>query len=178
MASDYGLAFGFRRSDETVRLSEGRLKTPATGPILLMGTAVEIDPANAGYLRVAAANAHQRPGTCGLLVQEEAWDRSIYEAEIIDSYGLMFTKPNRLSVLTTGAGAKVWMQNQSARTRADGRVFNAVTMFVATNVAVGRGLAWNGTAFVDVADPRDVTSFGEVTYFDSARSYVEFVLAR
>jgi hypothetical protein len=178
MASDYGLAFGFRRSDESVRVSEGRLKTPATGPVLLQGTAVEIDPVNAGYLRVAGAGVHKRPGTTGLLIQEEAWDRNILtESNWVDSYGLMFTKPNRLSVVTSGAGTKVWMKNIPAKTRGDGRVMNAVTMFLSAGVAVGRGLAWNGTAFIDVADPLDATSFGEVTYFDGSRGYVEFVLA-
>jgi hypothetical protein len=162
MASDYGINFGFRRSDESVRTSEGRVKTPATGPLLLIGTAVEIDPVNGGYLRVAAAAAKPRPGTCGLLVQEEVWDRSIYERERVDSFVLGLAKPNRLSVITTGAGTKV----------------TATTMFLATNVAVGRGLAWDGAKFIDVADPTDPTSFGEVTFFDAAKGYVEMVLAK
>jgi hypothetical protein len=178
MASDYGINFGFRRSDESVRTSEGRVKTPATGPLLLIGTAVEIDPVNGGYLRVAAAAAKPRPGTCGLLVQEEVWDRSIYERERVDSFVLGLAKPNRLSVITTGAGTKVWFKNTGAQNRADGRSITATTMFLATNVAVGRGLAWDGAKFIDVADPTDPTSFGEVTFFDAAKGYVEMVLAK
>ena len=38
MASDYGLHFGFRRSDETLRVSEGRFRTPVTGTALLIGS--------------------------------------------------------------------------------------------------------------------------------------------
>jgi hypothetical protein len=178
MASDYGLNFGFRRSDESVRLSEGRFKTPATGANLLLGTAVEIDPANPGYLKAAPAGAGIRPGTCGLLVQEEAWNRSIYEAQQVDSFLLGIAKKNTLSVVTTGAGTKVWLKNTGLQNRADGRTIAAVTMFDPTSVAVGRGLAWDGTKFVDVADPLDATSFGEVTFFDAAAGVVELVLGK
>ena len=178
MASDYGLNFGFRRSDESVRVSEGRVKTPKTGPLLLIGTAVEIDPVNAGFLRVAAAAAKPRTGTCGLLVQEEDWDRTIYQADHIDSYGKGVAKPNRLSVITSGPGVKVWMQNTAAKSRADGRSIAATSMFIATGVGVGKGMSWNGTAFVVVIDPTDPTSFGEVTFFDAAKGYVELVLSK
>lgn len=178
MASNYGLNFGFRRSDESVRVSEGRVKTPATGPLLLLGTAVELDPATAGYLRVAANAAKPRPGTCGLLIQEEIWDRSIYESNIVDSFTLGVAKANRLSVITTGAGTKVWFQNTASQTTADGRAIAAVTIFNPASVAVGHGLSWNGTTFINIADPTDPTSFGEVTYFDSAKGYVEMVLQK
>lgn len=176
MASDYGLNFGFRRSDESVRVSEGRVKTPATGPLLLLGTAVTIDAANPGYLKVAPTGAHPLTGVTGLLVQEEIWDRNIYERQRVDSFVLGVAKPNRLSVITNGPGTKIWLKNTAAQDRADGRHIDAVTMFVATNVAVGRGLAWNGTAFVDVAAPDDPTSFGVVTAFDSSKGYLELVL--
>lgn len=178
MASDYGVNFGFRRSDESVRVSEGRVKTPATGPLLMLGTAVEIDPVNAGYLRVAAGGAKPRTGTCGLLVQEEIWDRSIYGPERVDSFQIGVALPNRLSVITNGPGTKVWFKNTGAQSRADGRSLSAVTMVTLTGVAVGRGLAWDGTFWVDVADPTSATSFMEVTYLDSARGYVEAVLTK
>jgi len=175
MASDYGLNFGFRVSDESVRTSNGRLKTPATGAVLLQGTLVQQDAAT-GFLKVAAASAPLAPHTCGLLVQEEVHDRSIYESEQVDSFELNKTKKNRLSVITTGAGVKVWFKNTAAVTRADGREIDAVTMFVATNVAVGRGLAWNGTAYVDVASPIDASSIGEVVEYDAAKGLVHVVL--
>lgn len=180
MASEYGLNFGFRRSDEVVRLSEGRVKTPKTGPALLIGTAVEIDPDNGGFLRVAAANKGVRPGTCGLLVQEEEWDRTIYQSSSMDSFGYGRAKPNRLSVISTGAGTKVWYKNTGAQSRADGRNVPAVTMFLAAGVAVGNGLVWNGTQFADAGAVAvdDPSVFMEVTYFDAAKGYVEAVLTR
>lgn len=178
MASDYGLNFGFRRSDESMRVSEGRVKTPATGAALLLGTAVELDPANAGYLRAAANAAKPRTGTCGLLVQEEIWDRSVYEADRVDSFVLGVAKKNRLSVITNGAGVKVWFKNTAQQDRADGRSIAAVTMFTSTSVAVGRGLAWDGTKWIDIADPTSATSFMEVTYYDAAKGYLEAVLTK
>jgi hypothetical protein len=176
MASDYGLNFGFRVSDESRRSSMGRVKTPKTGPNLLLGTAVEIDPANPGYLRQAAAGAKPRTGTCGLLVQEEIWDKPIYGPEYLDSFSLGVAYPNRLSVITNGPGTKVWFRNTAAQTRADGRAISAVTIFLTASVAVGRGLAWDGTHWVDVADPTDPTAFGEVSFFDATRNYVEVIL--
>jgi len=175
MASDYGLNFGFRVSDESRRSSMGRVKTPATGALLLCGTAVEIDPANAGYLRAGAAGITLRTGASGLLVQEEAWDIPIYGPEYVDSWYLGVCKPNRLSVITSGPGTKVWFKNTPAQNRADGRQIAATSMYTGTPV-VGHGLAWSGTQWEDVADPLDPTSWGEVTYFDPTRNYVELTL--
>lgn len=175
MASDYGLNFGFRVSDESSRSSNGRLKTPA-GSALRLGSAVELDPAAAGYLRQAASAAKPRTYTCGLLVQEEIWDRGLYEAQELDSFSLGVAKANRLSVITNGAGTKVWLKNTGAQTRADGRVIGAVTMYDVTSVAVGRGLAWDGTKWIDVADPTAATSFMEVTSYNATTTLLEAVL--
>lgn len=147
MASDYGLNFGFRRSDETMLVREGRLKVPATGTFRL-GSLVEFDPAAAGYLKVAPASAVGEGGTVGLLVQEEVWDRSIYAPHTIDSYYLGIARNNRLGVIAAGAGAKVWFKNTAAQTRADGRVISAVSMVdFTTPPAVGDYLTWSGTQF-------------------------------
>lgn len=180
MASDYGLNFGFRVSDESVRSSMGRVKTPKTGPNLLLGTAVEIDPTNAGFLRQAASGVKPRTGTSGLLVQEERWDSPVYDQAIsfVDSFSLGVAYPNRLSVITNGPGVKVWFKNTAAQNRADGRNIAAVTMFISTGIAVGRGLGWNGTNWVDVADPTAATSFMEVTYYDASRAYLEAILQK
>jgi hypothetical protein len=176
MASNYGRNFGFRVSDETRRSSNGRFRTPV-GSALLLGTAVEINPSSAGYLQVGGSGGVKpRTGTCGLLVQEEAWDRSIYQSDLVDSFQLGTALPNTQSVITNGPGTKVWFKNTGAVTRADGRVIPAVAMFTVTSVAVGRGLAWNGTVWVDVADPTAATSFMEVTYYDSNNAYVEAIL--
>ena len=113
MASDYGLNFGFRRSDESMRVAEGRLKTPAADPVLLLGTAVKQDTATPDRLEVAAADEALVTGFSGLLLQEEVWDRSFYEQQIVDSFELGKAKKDRLSVITSGAGVKVWMKNTS-----------------------------------------------------------------
>ena len=177
MASDYGLNFGFRRSDESVRVSEGRIKTPATGPLLLIGTLVTIDAANAGYLKVAPAAAPVVPGVTGLLIQEEVWDRSIYERDRVDSFVLGLCKPNRLSVISTGAGTKFWLKNSAAQVRADGRSIDAVQMFVPTGITIAGGLAWDGTHYINVA-AGDPTQVATVTFFDATKGLVEAVLTK
>jgi len=174
MASDYGLNFGFRRSDESVRSSEGRLRTPATGAVLLQGTLVTIDPANPGFLKVAAANAPVVPGVTGLLVQEE-FDRSIYESDRVDSFVLGLTKKNRLSVITTGAGTKFWLANTAAQNRADGRSIAAVTMFSATGIALGDSIGWDGAKYVK-ADGTTVKPVATVTFLDTTAGRLEAVL--
>lgn len=150
--SDYGRNFGFLRSDEHVRVSEGRFKTPV-GSSLLLGTVVEIDPASAGYMKQSATNPTFITGYCGLLLQELAWDRSIYDAPAdgLDSYQLGVAKADRLSIITGGHGVKVWYKNTASETRADGRAISARTMFTAAGVAVGDVLGWDGSKFVEVA---------------------------
>ena len=177
MASDYGLHFGFRRSDESLRVAEGRFRTPATGTALLIGSCVEIDPAAPGYLRVAAANALPRTGICGLLLQEEDWDVSIYAADNFDSYGKGTAKKNRLSVVTNGSGGKVWFDNRAAITRADGRVLPAVSIveFVG-GLAVGDKLGWNGTKWAKtIVAGQD---HFELTEVNTAKEYVEAVFTK
>jgi hypothetical protein len=149
MASDYGLNFGFRRSDESVRVSEGRLKVPTTGTFRL-GSQVEFDPANPGYLKVSASGEEVTGGGyTGLLIQEEIWDRSIYAPTRIDSFYYGVARNNRLAVITSGAGTKVWFKNTPAQTRADGRVIAAVQMVdFTTTFGIGDFLTWNGTNWV------------------------------
>lgn len=175
MASTYGLNFGFRISDESRRWTAGRWRTPATGSALLLGTAVEQDPAAPTVLKVSAANAKLLPGVRGLLLQEE-FDYSIYETDITDSFTRGVAKLNRLSVVTGGEGVKIWLKNTAGSTRADGRVIPAVTMFDATSVAVGRGLAWDGSKWVDVADPFGATSWMTVTSYNATTGRLEAVL--
>lgn len=148
MASDYGLNFGFRRSHEGLSVREGRQKTPV-GASIRQGAWVELDNANPGYLKVAASGAAPLSGVRGLLVQEE-FDRSIYQPDRWDSFGLGVTKPNRLSVVLGGAGTKFWLRNTAGQTRADGRVIGAVTMFTGTPVQ-GGVLTWNGSSYVAAA---------------------------
>jgi len=175
MASDYGLNFGFRRSDESSRVSEGRVRTPKTGAALLLGTCVTIDAAAPGYLKVAAAAAPPVTGVTGLLLQEEIWDRSIYQSDRVDSFVLGVALKDRLSVITNGAGTKVWFKNTLAQTRADGRVIPAVTLVDLTGAVVGGGLSWNGTTWVASA-AGDAATHMVITDLDAAKGYVEAVL--
>lgn len=177
MASNYGPAFGFRKSDESVRRTEGRYRTPATGSTLLQGTCVEIDPSNAGFLRVGAANVKARTGICGLLTQEEAEFRTIYESLVIDTYALSATYKNTLSVVTNGAGTKIWLKNTAAITQVDGRPqIPAITMFVTTSVAKGVQLGWDGTHWAYVDGSTITNGHMEVVEYDSANQYLEATL--
>ena len=182
MASDYGLNFGFRRSDESLRVAEGRFKTP-TGEAgeMLLGSWVEIDPnetdgpLGSGRLRQAAAGVEPRPGICGLLLQEEIMIRSLYEHEQVDSFQIGVSKPDKLSVITNGPGVKVWFRNTPQQDRADGRVIPAVTIVDLTGVSVGTGLEWDGTQWV-AADAGGVHM--EVTFVDTDNEFVEATLLR
>lgn len=174
MASDYGLNFGFRRSDESLRLSEGRFKTPV-GSTLKLGTAVEIDPASAGYLKQSAANAVPVPGKSGLLLQEENHLRNTYDTWGYDSFDMGIAQADKLSVITSGAGVKVWFKNTAGETRADGRVISAVTMFTAAGLAVGERLGWDGTKWVE-SDGSTIPHWFVLTSVDVAGGYVEAVL--
>jgi hypothetical protein len=180
MASDYGLNFGFRRSDEVVRISEGRYRTPKTGT-LLQGTAVEINFATPGYLKAAAAGARPRPGVCGLLVQELAHIQSIYDLPRVTSFDLNKTKPDALSVITNGPGVKVWFRNTPAQLRVDGRQIPAVTMVAGLGtLEPGDYLGWNGTAFAEVGTgptgPIPDTAFGQVLTVNPSKGMVEVTL--
>ena len=177
MASDYGLNFGFRRSDESVAVREGRLKTPLTGTFRL-GSLVEFDAANVGYLEACAASAVGEGCTVGLLVQEEIWNRSIYETMHLDSFGLGVAYNNRPSVIVAGAGTKVWFKNTPAQTRADGRVIAAVTMVDFTTPPAPMGyLTWDGTKFTAVGATA-ANSMLRTTWVDTAGLTVEAVLTR
>lgn len=175
MASDYGLNFGFRRSDESMRTSDGRLKTPATGTFRI-GSLVTYDAATPGYLKAAAANEVGDGATVGLLLQEDSWDRSIYQGRILDSTMLGTAINNRNAVITSGAGTKVWFKNTAGSTRADGRVIAAVTMVDLTGVAVKDFLTWDGAKFIKGTGAAD--SMLRVTVVDAANGYCEAVLTR
>jgi len=175
MASDYGLNFGFRRSDESVRVSEGRLKTPVTGTFRL-GSLVTFDSANPGRLAAAAAGAVGDGATVGLLVQEEVWDRSIYETSHLDSFSLGLARNDRPAVITAGSGTKVWFKNTAGSTRADGRTTTAVTMVDLTGVNVLDYLTWDGAKFIKGTGVAD--SMLRVTSVDATNGYCEAVLTR
>lgn len=178
MASDYGLNFGFRRSDESNATREGRFKTPTT-PALLIGTAVELNPASAGYLKQSANAAVPLTGVHGLLVQEESHIQgSIFASRGVgleghDSIDLGTAKVDQLSVMW-GGPSKVWLKNTLAYSRA-GRTKSAITMFTAAGVAVGDGLGWDGSKWVE----NSTQTWMRVTYVDltvTGAEYCEAVL--
>lgn len=154
MASDYGLNFGFRRSDESMATREGRFKTPATGTPLRQGTAVSIDPANPGYLKASSSGAAPVSGLRGILVQEESHIYSAFTEQAHDSYSLGVTKNDSHAVMWAGIGTKVWFRNTPARDRF-GRHADAVTMVDLTGVGVGDSLGWDGTKWHKAAGAAD-----------------------
>lgn len=148
MASDYGSNFGFRRSDESMAIAEGRFKTPATGAALLHGTAIEINPASAGYVKASAVDTVPTGGFHGLLVQEDSHLFGLYERNWKDTADLGVSKKNTLCIIRSGAGTKVWFRNTAQTTSPDGTVTPAVTMFTQGTIAVGTFLTWNGTVWI------------------------------
>jgi hypothetical protein len=171
MASDYGVNFGFRRSDESMAIREGRLKVPTTGTFK-QGDCVVFDTANAGFLTLGAAGEEAVSGWSGILVQEEVWDRSIYGVNTLDSFNLDEVLNNRLAAIWSGAGVKVWMRNTAEQVRADGRTIPAATRWVTTGVALGDYLGWNGTAWAKTTTAAE--QFMRVTLVSG--EYVEAVL--
>lgn len=151
MASDYGRNFGFRRSDETMAIREGRQKVPAVGTFR-QGECVVIDPANPGFLKRGAAGEPAVAGYSGMLVQEEIWDRSVYGRQVLDSFALDEVLNNRLATIWSGAGTKVWFRNTVGQTRADGRVIAAAGLLASpATIAAGDLLGWDGTRWAEVA---------------------------
>lgn len=177
MASDYGLNFGFRRSDESMATREGRFKTPATGDPLLIGTAVEIDPATPGYLMPSGAAAAKVSGLRGILVQEESHLGSIFALGADfngghDSLDLGKAKLDQLSVMWAGIGTKVWFKNTPAYDRG-GRHRDAVQIVDLTGVTVGESLGWDGSKWAAAAGAGD--SWLTVTHI-TGTDYCEAVL--
>lgn len=175
MASDYGLNFGFRRSDETNATREGRSKTPATGNPLLLGSAVMLDSAAAGYLKQCPANTAPVTGLTGLLVQEESHLAGIFTTPGYglghDSLDLGLAKLDQLSVMW-GGPSKVWFKNTPAYSRGS-RSKGAVSIWTPTGVGVGDGLGWNGTKWIKAVSGT-TPAWMTVTAFDTSVSGAEY----
>lgn len=152
MASDYGLNFGFRRSDESMATREGRHKTPKAGNQLRQGIAVELDPATPGYLKVCAADAPPVSGLRGVLVQEESHIGSVFDGSTYghDSLDLGLCKRDQLSVMWAGVGTKFWFRNTDAYARGD-RNRDAVEMVTEGGLVVGDQIGWDGAKWVEKA---------------------------
>lgn len=178
MASDYGLNFGFRRSDESVAVREGRLKVPLTGTFF-QGELVMFDAASVGFLKAGTAGVIGEGGTVGLLVQEEAWERSLYETSHLDSFSLGAIKNNRPAAIWSGAGTKIWLANTAGQTRADGRVISAVVRVEQTGPlpAVLDYLTWDGSKYTNTSATA-ANSMLRITSVDATNQVYEAVLIR
>lgn len=175
MASDYGRNFGFRRSDETMAIREGRQKVPATG-VFKQGQCVVIDPANPGFLKLGAALEQAVAGFSGMLIQEEIWDRSHYGRQVLDSFAMDEVFNSRLATIWSGAGTKVWFRNTVAQTRVDGRVIAAAGLLASpATIVAGDRIGWNGTLWAETAIEADAHF---VCTLSNGLDYVEAVRLR
>lgn len=179
MASDYGLNFGFRRSDESMATREGRFKTPLAGNPLLQGSAVQLDPATPGYLKQVTAAVAPVSGLHGLLVQEESHIPDLFNRiDVIghDSYDLGLCKKDQLSVMWAGVGTKVWYRNTAAYSRGV-RSKAAVTVVDVTGVGIGDSLAWDGSKWIKATGATGWLTVTAVTGTGAtAGAYVEAVV--
>ncbi len=175
MASDYGLNFGFRRSDESMRSgTEGRQTVPATGTFK-QGDFVTLDPGNAGFLKKADANAPIRPGFTGLLIQENAWDLPINANQVLNTYDLDVVYNSQLAAIWTGGGLKIWLRNTPATNNRGQRPRAAVTKVTVTGLVIGDFLAWDGAKYVETAN--EAQAVAQVTLTNGA-DYIEAVLLK
>jgi len=182
MASDYGLNFGFRRSDEDLSIREGRFTVPVSGTFF-QGMIVSPDPASAGYLKEVATDTPFCSGFVGLLVQEEAHIQAltnIYGNQYPDSGDLSAVYNSRMAIIWSGPGVKIWLQNTAATTRPDGRVIAAKTIMSGTGATwpvVGDYLGWDATAHAFKKATGSATAVARCTAASvEASGYVEAVL--
>lgn len=173
--SDYGLNFGLARGVEDLRYAEGRFRVPSTGTLYL-GTVVEIDAANPGYVKQSGANPVPVAGVCGLLLQEDEFLRSVYDVDpmTVDSFQMGVARNGALGLITGGAGVKFWLRNTPGQTRADGRVIAARTTVDVTGLTVADSISWDGSKFIKTSGA-GAKPFAAVTALNGAAGYVEAV---
>lgn len=185
MASTYGPNFGFRRSDETLSVREGRQRVPTAATTWKQGFLVTPDTAAPGYLKLPDTTAltagELNSGTYGLIVQEEDHVPDLYDKTRLGwaTYDLGGVKPGRLAIMWSGIGVKVWMKNTKVQNRVDGVTVPAVTMFTATGLAVGDWLKFDGTKWLEGTA---LNGFLQVTLYDASggagAEYLEAVVAK
>lgn len=189
MASNYGPHFGVRRADEDMAQREGRQKTPTTGSPLLLGSAVEIDFANPGFMKQSASGATSRPGIAGLLIWEDQFLvngplGSINSPLRQDTAQLAYAALGKYAVILTGAGCKFWFKNNAQRTQLDGYVVPAITPVAglgSAGIANGDYLGWNGTQWASIApatDAQPAAAWFQVVSLNDSASYLEAVLLK
>lgn len=122
----YSRNFGMRSFENVVR--KGRLKTPATGDPLVIGTAVTVDPANAGRMKAVTA-ATAPDALSGILVYEHIQFQGVDTALVTNHDAPYNLVPrDRFAQIMSGKGAKVWFRNTAEKTLYDGRVQDDATL--------------------------------------------------
>lgn len=122
----YTRNFGFRSFENIVR--DGRNKTPATGTPFLIGTAVQVDPANPGTLaRPSAASAPT--ALSGIVLYEHIQYQGV-DPFMTTSQDYPFTVVplGRFAQMIRGNGVKVWFKNTADKPLYDGRVQTGATL--------------------------------------------------
>jgi hypothetical protein len=179
MASNYGLNFGFRVSDESYRSGNvGDFMVPTTG-IFTQGMVVEVDPANPGYIKKSAADAPVEPSFRGLLIQEDSFLHDIHTNQVKSSVDLAAVRNGALCSIWTGAGIQVWLKNTKATARLGQRPAAAVDIVVAVGLNVGDFLSWDGAKFVKAASA--AVAIGRVLHTNgpgAGADYAEMALLR
>jgi hypothetical protein len=186
--------FGFRRFTNIVR--EGRLRSPASGTTLRIGTFVEQDPNDPDRIREATVTAiggggDVRLNKCGILLYEH--DSQTYNDPRFGAAAnqlvqdLWWVPNNRMVQVISGPGVKVWFRNTAAETTEPGLNFpntrEEVTMVsgigIATpTVAVGDLLGWDDSNDFYTVTANAAEAFMRVTalYNDTATVDAEILV--
>ena len=147
--------FGFRRFTNLVR--EGRLRAPASGTVLKLGTGVEVDATDTERVRqITAASGTGGSGIVGKLVgilwyevdsqnyNDPQWGAAAGQSPV----DMDFAPNGRMVQVLHGAGAKVWFRNTEANTTEPGLNYPSTRAEV---VMVGN-LGFHGTGDLAVDD--------------------------
>lgn len=173
MASNYGPKFGFRRSDESLSVREGRYTVPDPVPAgMVQGAAVVLPTGGTngslpGELALGGADAVLGPGLGGILVQEEQ-HLQVDEYDAFTSYDdstAGSVRPGRLAISWCGSGVKVWFKN-------DGGAGD----LLAELPSVGDQLGWDGSAWEATTTTEKFLVVTEVSGADVDSAYVEAVV--
>jgi hypothetical protein len=147
--------FGFRRFTNTVR--EGRLRAPASGTVLKLGTGVEVDAADTDRVRQAtSATGTGGAGLVGQLVgalwyevDSQNYNDPRFGAAAGQSPVDMDYAPNgRMVQVIHGPGTKVWFRNTEANTTEPGLNYPSTR----DEVVMVANLGFNGTGDLAVDD--------------------------
>lgn len=113
----YSRNFGMRSFENVVR--DGRFRTPAGEAPFEIGAAVQLDPDNAGFLKLADEAAAPSQN-CGLVIFEHIQNKSDALTTVYDNpYNQV--PPGQYAQMMHGPGTKVWFRNTDDKVLYDGR---------------------------------------------------------